>query len=54
MATTWIEVIDGTSNENVPPPGPYYVLRRHLYEVRKLYDDTNGAFLAALIPGANE
>lgn len=34
-----------------PYPGPYHVQRNKLYEVYRLYDDTQGAFVTGVLPG---
>ena len=51
--TSWIEVVDANT-PSTPPPGPYYVLGERMLDIWELHDDSQGAFLTSLIPGANE
>lgn len=53
MGTEWIELVDTASSAFNPPPGPYYVWDKQLFEIWKLYDDCQGAFLTSLVPGPN-
>ena len=47
--TTWTEVLDVDSKGNIPLPGPYLALGGHLLEIFRLYDDTHGAFMSAIV-----
>lgn len=54
IGVTWVEVMNRTNEDSAPPPGPYYVLENQFFEIWRLHDDTQGAFLTPLIPGATE
>jgi hypothetical protein len=52
LGTRWIEVADTyTANPaSNPPPGIYYVIDKQLHAIWRLYEDSRGAFLTALVP----
>lgn len=54
MSTTWIEVMDLRNVTSPPAPGPYFAHGKHIYEIWRLYDDSQGAFMTSLIPGPNQ
>lgn len=47
--TVWTEVLDVDSTGNVPLPGPYLALGGYLFEIFRLYDDTQSAFMSAIV-----
>ena len=49
LGNEWIHIIDIENVEATPKPGPYIASKQWLFEVWKLYDDVQGAFLASLI-----
>jgi hypothetical protein len=51
LGTTWIEVADATNPASSPLPGIYYVIDKQLHDIWRLYEDSHGAFLTALVPG---
>jgi hypothetical protein len=53
VGTTRIELIDATKSTFVPSPGPYFASDQYLFEIWRLYDDSQGAFLTPLVPGPN-
>jgi hypothetical protein len=50
--TSWIEMLNVTTGTSCPKPGPYYISGRQLFEIWELQDDSHGAFLNSLVPGA--
>ncbi|PVH87325.1 amidase signature enzyme [Cadophora sp. DSE1049] len=53
LGNTWIEVDGDATPASNPPAGLYCVVNEELHHLRKLYEDTQGAFLTALVPGGN-
>lgn len=53
LGTSWIELADSSSGSS-PLPGLYHVIEKQLYEIWKLYEDSQGAFLIALVPGIDK
>jgi hypothetical protein len=53
LGTRWIEVADTANPVSIPPPGVYYVIDKQLHDIWKLYEDSHGAFLTALVPGGD-
>ena len=51
--TKWIELLDSANTSVAPPPGVYLASDGVLLEAWRLYDDTQGAFIAALGPQSN-
>jgi hypothetical protein len=51
LGTRWIEVADTANSASSPPPGIYYVIDKQLHDIWRLYEDSHGAFLTALVPG---
>ena len=48
--TEWYDSWSGES-QNLPDPGVYIASQDLLFEVYKIYDDQQGAFLTSLLPG---
>ncbi|PMD16757.1 amidase signature enzyme [Hyaloscypha hepaticicola] len=53
LCTRWMEVADTANPVSSPPPGVYYVIDKQLHDIWKLYEDSHGAFLTALVPGVD-
>jgi hypothetical protein len=53
LGTTWIEVADTAHPASSAPPGIYHVIGKQLHYIWKLYEDSRGAFLTALVPGVD-
>ncbi|KAF4628721.1 hypothetical protein G7Y89_g9427 [Cudoniella acicularis] len=53
LGTRWIEVADTANSASNSPPGLYYVIDKQLHDIWKLYEDSRGAFLTALVPGVD-
>ncbi|KAL8713801.1 MAG: hypothetical protein Q9225_006711 [Loekoesia sp. 1 TL-2023] len=51
LGTTWVEISDLHAAAPTPGPGPYLASGGQLLEVHRLYDDTQGAFIAGIVPG---
>lgn len=51
MGTVWIATQDITKSKAVPLPGPYFMFSQYLFEIRRLYDDSQGAFMTSVVPG---
>lgn len=49
LGIRWTDVFSLEDTEAVPLPGPYLVSSRHLFEIRRLYNDTHEAFMTSLI-----
>lgn len=49
LGICWTDVFSPKYREAVPLPGPYFVSSRQLLEIRRLYDDTHGAFVTSFI-----
>lgn len=50
LENEWYEVVYKSSHSSVPEPGTYVFLGEKLFEVYRLYDDHQGAFLTSFIP----
>jgi hypothetical protein len=54
LGTTKIDIIDAIKSACVLPPGPYLASDQCLFEICRLYEDSQGAFLTSLVPGSNK
>ena len=50
--TIWIEVTDSNLASS-PPPEFYHIIEKKLHDIWKLYKNSQGAFLTALVTGIN-
>ena len=50
LGTTWIEILDLDSAALKPAPGPYLASEGKLLDVRRLYDNTQAAFVTRIVP----
>lgn len=47
LGTTWREITPAICS---PSPGPYFTSGGQLFDAYRLYDDTQGAFMAGILP----
>ena len=46
----WIEIWNSYSTERLPAEGPYWTNRTQLFQIFRLYDDAQGAFVSGIVP----
>jgi hypothetical protein len=51
MGNAWVEILEVTEVEGLLPSGPHIFFEQDIYEIRRLYDDSQGAFMTSIVPG---
>lgn len=50
---SWIEILKIKETEVLLPSGPHIIFEQDVFEIRRLYEDSQGAFVTSIVPGSS-